>query len=82
MSSSSKILFLMRVAVRLVFAGAFFFRDLVLVMAFRNLRSKLFSCFKNVSLLLMEKFPGEFIWRRRNLPASAASGGVFISVLL
>ena len=82
MSSSSKSLFLIRVAVMLVLAGAFLFRGLVLDMALRILMSELFSCSKNVSFLLAEKFPGDFTWRRRNLPASAASGGVFISVLL
>ena len=72
----------MRVAVMLVLAGAFFFSGLVLDMALRVLRSRLLSYSKNVIFLLAGEFPGDFIWRRRNFPASAASEGVFISVLL
>ena len=65
-----------------VLAGAFFFSGLALDMALRVLRSRLLSYSKNVIFLLVGEFPGDFTWRRRNFPASAASEGVFISVLL
>ena len=65
-----------------VLAGAFFFSGLALDMALRVLRSRLLSYSKNVIFLLVGEFPGDFTWRRRNFPASAASEGVFMSVSL
>ena len=66
----------------LVLAGAFFLSGLAFEMALRVLRSRLLSYSKNVIFLLVGEFPGDFTWRRRNFPASAASEGVFMSVLL
>ena len=68
----------MIVDARLSFDGAFFLSLLAVVLLRMASWSMSFSYFRNACLLLREKSPGDLIWRRRKLPASAASGLCFM----
>ena len=72
-------MFLISVAVMLVFDGVFLLSLLDMMVSWINLRSVSSSNFRNAFLLLREKSPGDLICRRRKFPASAASGLCFIS---